>query len=66
MLAFSVNWYGGAMLTQGEAAAAITVMPKFDGFMKCRIRPLIGACRTCLAPTPTTTPKAIGQNWSLA
>ena len=66
MLAFSLNWYGGAMLHQWLKQSSTAVMPKFDGFMKCRIRPLMGACRTYLAPTPTTTPKATGQNRSLA
>src|SRR5437763_6363511 len=62
---FSVKWYGGTMFTYGKATRA-AVMPRFDGFMKWRIRPLMGARSTYFPPTPTTVPKAIGRNRSFA
>ena len=36
-------------------------MPKFDGFMKCRSRPVTGACSTHLPPTATKTPNIMTQ-----
>ncbi len=63
VFAFSVNWYGGAMLNQEPKHTSDIVIPKFDGFMKCRIRPATGACRACLPPTPMTTPKITGSSW---
>ena len=64
--AFSVNSYGGAMLTQEPKHTSVMEMPKFDGFMKCRIRPAMGACSACLPATPTKTPKSTGRIWSFA
>ena len=60
----SVKWYGGAMLAQGNSSR-ITTMPKFDGFMKCRIRPRTGARRIHFAATATVTPNIMTSTRSL-
>ena len=54
------------MLIQRANSSRQTLMPRLDGFMKWRILPLIGACRTCFALTATITPNMTGQNWLLA